>query len=516
MKLKDVIKNVEGIKTYGNLETEITNITSDSRNIKPNGLFFAIRGYSLDGTKFINSAIENGAKAIVVDNSIDITSLNLPDNITIVITKNIRYALAIFSCNLYNNPSHKLKLIGVTGTKGKTTSTYMIKSILEKAGHKVGLIGSIAIYIGEKKIEDTDRTTPESYKIQETLDLMVKESVDIAIVEVSSQAMKLDRVTGCEFDAVLFTNLSEDHISPKEHANMEEYFEAKLSLAKLAPVVVTNIDNEYTKQLPDLLPEKEIITFSLEDESANIYGKDLIPSNSSVDFTLVINKKEDFIHVSIPGEYMIYNALGAIGISRIFGATTESYKEGLSNFKVFGRSEMVPNKLGLTIMIDYAHTPASLESILKTVKPYTKGKVICTWGVGGDRDKAKRPIMGEISGTLADYTILTCDQARTEDPRDIIADIEVGIKKVGGKYTIIVNRTDAIRHAIEIATKDDIIVLPGLGSDLYIEYMRVKYPYNERTVIAEIIDEMLAEKKHKNIEINNNFDIKDWLSKENS
>ncbi|MBR3162510.1 MAG: UDP-N-acetylmuramoyl-L-alanyl-D-glutamate--2,6-diaminopimelate ligase [Clostridia bacterium] len=494
MKLKDVIKNVEEIQVFGNTDIEVTNITSDSRKIKSDGMFFAIKGFSLDGTKFINSAIENGATSIVVDNSVDISKLAISNGITVIVTTNIRYALAIFSCNLYDNPSNKLKLIGVTGTKGKTTSTYMIKSILEKAGYKVGLIGSIAIYIGDNKLEDTDRTTPESYKIQETLDLMVKERVEIAIVEVSSQAMKLDRVAGCKFDAVLFTNLSEDHISPKEHKDMEDYFNAKLSLAKLAPIVVTNIDNEYTKKLPDLLPNQNIITFSLKNKNANIFGKDLTPSNSSVDFTLEMNQQEERIHVSIPGEYMVYNALGAIGISSLFNATFEHFKDGLSNFKVFGRSEMVPNKLGLTIMIDYAHTPSSLESILKTVKPYTKGKVICTWGVGGDRDKAKRPIMGEISGTLADYTILTCDQARTENPRDIIADIEVGVKKVGGKYTVIVNRTEAIRHAISIATKDDIIVLPGLGSDLYIEYMGVKYPYNERTVIAEIIDEMLAEK----------------------
>lgn len=494
MKLKDIIKGVNDIKVVGSQEIEITNITSDSRKIKQNGMFFAIKGYNLDGTKFINSAIENGASCVIVEDGTTVEELNLSNKVAIVTVSSIRHALAIFSCNLYDNPSRKLKLIGVTGTKGKTTSTYMIKSILEKAGHKVGLIGSIAIYIGDKKLEDTDRTTPESYKIQETLDLMVKENVDIAIVEVSSQAMKLDRVTGCEFDSVLFTNLSEDHISPKEHANMEEYFNCKLALAKLAPVVVTNIDNEYTKKLPELLPDKKIITFSLENTGADIYGKDLVPSNSSVDFKLIMARKEDDLHVSIPGEYMVYNALGAIGISSLFGASFEDYKKGLSNFKVFGRSEMVPNKLGLTIMIDYAHTPSSLESILKTVKPYTKGKVICTWGVGGDRDKAKRPIMGEISGTLADYTILTCDQARTEDPRDIIADIEVGMKKVGGNYTVIVDRTEAIRHAISIATKDDIIVLPGLGSDLYIEYMGVKYPYNERTVIAEIIDEMLDEK----------------------
>ena len=493
MKLKDIIKNVQNVKTYGSLDIEITNLTSDSRNIKPNGLFFAIKGYTLDGTIFIKNAIENGAISVVIDTTTDMHSLEIPSDVTIVVVEDIRYSLGIFSCNFYDNPSQKLKVIGVTGTKGKTTSTYMIKSILEKAGHKVGLIGSIAIYIGDKKIEDCDRTSSESFKLFQTLDLMVKENVEIAIVEVSSQAMKLNRVTGCKFDSVLFTNLSEDHISPKEHANMEEYFEAKLSLAKLAPVVVTNIDNEYTKKLPELLPEKRVITFSLENEQSDIYANNLKPANSYIDFSLIMNGQSSDIHLSIPGEYMVYNALGAIGISQLFGAKFEDFQNGLSNFKVFGRSEVVPNKLGLTIIIDYAHTPASLESILKTVKPYTKGKVICTWGVGGDRDKAKRPIMGEISGTLADYTILTCDQPRTENPEDIMADIEVGIKMVGGKYTKIVNRTDAIRHAITMATKDDIIVLPGLGSDLYIEYMGVKYPYNERTVIAEIIDEIVGE-----------------------
>ena len=495
MKLKDVIKNVEIIQSKGNLDIEITNVTSDSRQIKPNGLFFAIKGFSLDGTKFIKSAIENGANSVVVDDTTDISKLEIPSDIPVIIVHDIRYALGIFSCNLYDNPSQKLKVIGVTGTKGKTTSTYMIKSILEQAGYNVGLIGSIAIYIGDEKIEDCDRTSSESYKLFQTLDLMVKKNVDIAIVEVSSQAMKMNRVTGCKFDSVLFTNLSEDHISPKEHANMEEYFNAKLALAKLAPIIVTNLDNSYTKQLPKLLPDKKIITFSLKDTSTDIYAENLKPSNSFIDFTLSMNGENTDIHLSIPGEYMVYNALGAIGISSLFGADKKDFQNGLCNFKVFGRSEVVPNKLGLTIIIDYAHTPSSLESILKTVKPYTKGRVICTWGVGGDRDKAKRPIMGEISGTLADYTILTCDQARTEDPRDIIADIEVGIKKVNGNYTVIVNRTEAIRHAITMANKDDVIVIPGLGSDLYMEYMGVKHPYNERVVIAEIIDELLDEKK---------------------
>ena len=494
MELKNVLKNVQAEEIIGDVNVNITNIASDSRQIKDGGLFFAIKGYTKDGTKFIDAAHKNGAYAVVLEKTTNKDELNIPNGMTVVVVENIRYVMAICSCNLYDNPSKKLKLIGVTGTKGKTTSTFMIKSILEKAGHKVGLIGSIAIYIGDKELEVTDRTTPESFKIQQSLDLMVKENVDIAVVEVSSQAMKLDRVTGCDFDTVLFTNLSEDHISPKEHKDMDDYFNAKLSLVKLAPTVVVNLDNEYTKKVPSLVDGKKIITFSMK-EPATIFGKNLRPSNAYTDFTVTIDGKDEDVHVTIPGEYMVYNALGAIGVATNFGADIESIRAGLDNFKVFGRSEMVPNKLGLTIMIDYAHTPASLESILKTVKPYTKGRVICTWGVGGDRDSAKRPIMGEISGTLADFTILTCDQVRTEPPKNIMADIEVGLKKSGGDYVIILNRTEAIRHAISMATKDDIIVIPGLGNDLYIEYMGVKYPYNERVIIADIIDEMLGEKE---------------------
>lgn len=496
MILKDVLKDINIIEYIGNLDNEITNVTSDSRDVKKNGLFVAIIGYVLDGTKFIPSAIENGASAIMVDETIDIHKFNIPKDVCIVKVNNIRHQLAIASCNLYDYPSRKVKLIGVTGTKGKTTSTYMIKSILQQAGHKVGLIGSIAIYINDEKIEEMDRTSAESYKLQKTLAMMVENDVDIVVLEVSSQAMKLDRVEGCEFDAVLFTNLSEDHISPREHKDMDDYFNAKLSLTKLAPKVVYNSDNDYTAKLPSLLKDKELISFGIENES-DFMANNLNMSNSGVDFSLLKGEpKEIFpMHISIPGEYMVYNALGASAITSLFGISDNDIKAGLKDVKVFGRSELVPNKLGLTIIIDYAHTPSSLESILKTVKPYTKGKVICTWGVGGDRDSAKRPIMGEISGKLADYTILTSDQIRTEDPRKILSDIEVGLKKVTDNYTIILNRTDAIRHAISMATKDDTIVLPGLGSDLYIEYMGVKYPYDERVVIHDIIEEMLENKK---------------------
>lgn len=496
MKLKDVLKDIDILEYQGSLEQEVTNITSDSRMVEKNGLFVAIIGYVLDGTKFIPNAIEKGVSAIMVDETVSLASLDIPEHVSIVKVKNIRYQLAIASCNLYDYPAKKLKLIGVTGTKGKTTSTYMLKSILEQHGFKVGLIGSIAIYIGDQKLEEMDRTSAESYKLQKILAKMVEEKVDIVVLEVSSQAMKLDRVVGCEFDRVLFTNLSEDHISPREHKDMEDYFNAKLSLAKLAPSVIYNQDNEYTARIPNLLPEKKLVSFGMEHE-VDVSAKDLILANNGVNFTLVKGNEELPVHISIPGKYMVYNALGAIAVASTFGVSNEDIQKGLKDVRVFGRSELVPNKLGLTIIIDYAHTPSSLQSILETVKPHTKGRVICTWGVGGDRDSAKRPVMGEISGNLADFTILTSDQVRTEDPAKILADIEVGLKRTKGKYTIILNRTEAIRYALSIATKDDIIVLPGLGSDLYIEYMGVKYPYNERIVIHDIVEEMLAASEGK-------------------
>lgn len=497
MKLKNVLKDIDIMEQQGSLDVEVTNITSDSRMVEKNGLFVAVIGYVLDGTKFIPDAIKKGASAIMVDETVLLSSLDIPEDICVIKVKNIRYQLAIASCNLYDYPSKKLKLIGVTGTKGKTTSTYMLKAILEQHGFKVGLIGSIAIYIGDKKIEEMDRTSAESYKLQKVLAHMVEQKVDVVVLEVSSQAMKLDRVVGCKFDRVLFTNLSEDHISPREHKDMEDYFNAKLSLAKQSPFVLYDLDNSYTARIPNLLPEKKLVSFGMKHEEVDIGAKDLQLANNGVDFILLKDQEEIPVHISIPGEYMVYNALGAIAVASTFDVTNEDIQKGLKDVRVFGRSELVPNKLGFTILIDYAHTPSSLQSILETVKPHTKGRVICTWGVGGDRDSAKRPIMGEISGNLADFTILTSDQVRTEDPKKILSDIEVGLKKSKGKYTIILNRTEAIRYALSIATKDDIIVLPGLGSDLYIEYMGVKYPYNERTVIHDIIEEMLAASQEK-------------------
>lgn len=493
MLLNKLISEVEVINKVGDLNLDITNIHSDSRKIKEGGLFVAINGFTKNGIEFIPDAIKNGAKAIIVEPEVDLQKLDIPKNMPAISVKNTRKALAQTACEFYDNPSKKLKLIGITGTKGKTTTTFMVKSILQKHGLNVGLIGSIAVYINDEKIEDTDRTTPESIEIQKNLAMMVDRNVDVAIIEVSSQAMKLDRVTGCEFDVGLFTNLTEDHISPKEHPTMEDYFNCKLELLKISKHAVINNDDETVKKVKDLLPEKDIRTFSIENNSDfKVNPDNIVITDSYIDFSIMFNGKEERIEACIPGKFSVYNASGAIAVSSYFDVTANEIRDALKTLKVLGRSELVDNKLGLTIMIDYAHTPSSLESILTAVKSYAKGKIICAWGVGGDRDAAKRPVMGEISGRLADYTVLMSDQVRTEDPLKILKEIEVGIIPTGKPYKIVVDRTEGIRYAISIAKPGDIIVIPGLGHDLYLEKNGVKYPYDERKVIAKIIDEMIA------------------------
>ena len=500
MLLNRLISKVDVKQKVGDLDLDITNIHSDSRKIMKGGLFFAINGFTKNGIEFIKDAIDNGATALVVEPDVDVTEINQTYNVPVISVKNTRKALAEVSCEFYDNPSKKLKLIGVTGTKGKTTSTFMIKSILMSHGYKVGLIGSIAFYINDEKIEGTDRTTPESMDIQKYLSQMVEAGCEYAIIEVSSQAMKLDRVTGCEFDVSLFTNLSEDHISPKEHPDMEDYFNCKLSLLKISNHCVINNDDEKVSTIKTLLPDKDIKTFSIEKPSDfKVNPDNVVITDSYIDFNINYLGKEEKVEAPIPGRYSIYNAAGSIAVCSFYGVTADEIRSVLKDLKVLGRSELVPNKLGLTIMIDYAHTPSSLESILTAVKSYAKGRVICAWGVGGDRDAAKRPVMGEISGRLADYTVLMSDQVRTEDPLKILKEIEVGIIPTKKPYKIVVDRTEGIRYAISIAEPGDIIVIPGLGHDLYLERNGVKYPYNEREVIAKIIDEMIASGERKEV-----------------
>lgn len=492
MELKAILANLEGLKVKGNLDIDIPNIKNNSKNVKEGDMFVAIKGFDFDGHDHIKEAINNGAKVIMVqENSLDKEVLKaIPEDITLVLTKDTRYALAITACNFYKNPSKKVKLIGVTGTKGKTTTTYMIRDILEKQGIRVGLIGTVASYVGNKKIADNDITTPESLKLQEIFSKMVEEKCEVIVMEVSSQSLKLDRVAGCDFDYGIFTNLSEDHISEKEHIDIEEYFNSKLKLFKMCKKGFTNADDVYGSLVSKLVPECQIKTYGI-DNHCDVLAKDITVTNQYVDYKVKIGDKNERIKVSIPGRFSVYNSLVAIAVAMQFGCSSENIKEALINIRVPGRSELVDNKLGLTIMIDYAHTPESLEKILSTVKIYTKGRVISVFGCGGDRDKRKRPMMGEVSGRVADYTIITSDNPRTEDPKTIIKDIEEGIKNTNGKYECIVDRIEAIRKAIKMANKRDIIILAGKGHEQYQIINKEKYPFDENKIVNEIIEEMV-------------------------
>ena len=496
MNLKNMLVGLEGLKVKGDLDVEITGLDRNSKNIKEGYLFVAIKGFSVDGHKFINDAIENGAKAILVEEGCDLKEIKNIDNITIVMAKDTREALAITSANFYGNPSRKFKLIGVTGTKGKTTTTFMIKEILERAGKKVGLIGTIAIYINGKKIQDSDRTTPESIELQQIFAKMVDEGVEVVVMEVSSQSLKLHRVTGCEFDYIVFTNFSEDHISPNEHPDMKDYFESKLKLFKMCKNGIVNTDDLHGAKIPGLFPDSNIVTYGI-DNYANVLAKDITITNSYVDFKVKITDRNERVKTGIPGRFSVYNSLAAICVAQKFGVSPEVVKEALAQVRVPGRSELVDNKREIPIMIDYAHSPESLENILQAVKSYTRGKVISVFGCGGDRDSGKRPIMGEISGRIADYTFITSDNPRTEDPQKIVDQIEEGIKKTKGNYKVIVDRTEAIKEAIKMATKRDIVVLAGKGHEPYQEINGVKHPFDERIIVREIIDQLEDEKKKK-------------------
>jgi UDP-N-acetylmuramoyl-L-alanyl-D-glutamate--2,6-diaminopimelate ligase len=494
MNLKKILIGLEGLKVKGNLDLEIKGIESNSKNIEEGFLFIAIKGFSVDGHKFISSAIENGATAIMIEEGCDLKALNIPQNITIIMAKNTREALAICSSNFYNNPSSKFKLIGVTGTKGKTTTTFMIKEIMEKAGKKVGLIGTIATYINGKKIKDSDRTTPESLELQKLFNKMVQENVEVVVMEVSSQSLKLHRVDGCEFDLVLFTNFSEDHISEKEHPNMEDYFNSKLKLFNMCKEGIVNADDLYGSKIPKLFPESNITTYGI-DNSAKVLAKDITITNAYVDFRVKITDRNERVRTGIPGRFSVYNSLAAICVAKKFEISPEVIKQALEEVRVPGRSELVNNKRDLTIMIDYAHSPESLQNILQAVKSYTRGRVISVFGCGGDRDSGKRPIMGEISGKIADFTIITSDNPRTEEPQKIVEQIEEGIKKTNGKYKIVVDRVEAIREAIIMANKRDIIVLAGKGHEPYQEINNTKYPFDERIIVNELIEELDKGKK---------------------
>lgn len=482
MRLLEIIRDCEIVETRGDLDIEVSQIQYDSRKVTSGDMFIAIVGFKTDGHNYIATAIENGAKVIVMqEGSLDVSLIR--NDITVVITKDTRKFMALAACNFYNHPSRDFKLVGITGTKGKTTTSFMIKSILEKAGRKVGLIGTIANMIGDEEVE-ASRTTPESVDLQRLFREMSDKECDVVVMEVSSHALALDRVYGCAFDIGVFTNLTEDHMD--FHETFDNYLEAKAKLFTMCKEGFVNCDDMYARKLMDIATCPAMTTYGI-DNNPFVSARDIIITNSYSDFKISMNRTIQRIKVGIPGRFTVYNALAAICVTAKLGCGIDAMIEGLEIVKVPGRSEIVPTTKEFVVMVDYAHTPDSLENILRAVKTYTRGKVICVFGCGGDRDPFKRPMMGEISGKLADYTVITSDNPRSEEPTAIIAQIEEGIKKTKGKYKIVVNRKKAIDHALRQARRNDIVVIAGKGHETYQEVNGEKHHFDDREVAASVL-----------------------------
>lgn len=481
MLLRNLIQGLEFDYSKGNLDVEINSIAYDSRKVKNGSLFVCIEGFKTDGHKYIQAAIENGARSVLVQKDVSV-----PENVAVIRYRNTRYALAYISEAFFNHPSKKFKLLGITGTKGKTTTTFMIKSVLENYQKKVGLIGTIMNCIGDT-IFPAERTTPESYDLQALFSDMAEKGADSVVMEVSSQGLELHRVSCSDFDIGVFTNLSKDHIGPNEHASMEDYFNAKLKLFKMCKKGLVNIDSEYS---PQVIKHSscEMYTYGI-DKDADIKAVDIIKHPGSVEFKVITPWFNGDIKVNIPGKFSVYNALATIGSCGLLGIPFDAISSGLQNVSVPGRAEVTYTSKDFTVIIDYAHSPDSMENILSTVKGFCKGRLVCLFGCGGDRDKTKRPIMGQISGNISDFTIITTDNPRTEDPLTIVEEIEEGIKKTGAEYITIIDRREAIKYAILNAKPEDVIVLAGKGHETYQIFKDKTIHFDEREVVREIIDE---------------------------
>ena len=488
MELRKILTGLENFKSKGDLDIDITKVIDDSRKVVEGCLFVAVKGFDFDGHDFVNDAIEKGAKAVLVDINANLKQIHIPSGVTAIVVEDTRKALALAACNFYDNPSRKFKLIGVTGTKGKTTTTFMIKSILEKAGKKVGLIGTVANYIGDECLGFSQRTTPGSLELQELFYRMAEKQMDVVVMEVSSQSLKYHRVDGSYFDMAVFTNFFKDHISTKEHTDVDDYFNSKMKLFYMCNQGFINVDDFKATKVMSLAKNCEFKTFGI-DNSSDILAKDITITNVSVDYKVKIENRNERIKVNIPGRFSVYNSMAAISVALKFGASVENIKEALETITVPGRSELVPNEKEFAVMIDYAHTPESLNGILQAVKSYTKGRVICVFGCGGDRDKEKRPLMGEVAGRVADFTIITSDNPRSEKPEAIISEIEAGIKKTKGKYKVIEDRKEAIKEAVKMLSKRDIVVLAGKGHETTQEINGEKKPFDERIIVKELISE---------------------------
>ncbi len=456
-------------------DINITGIANDSRNVTEGNVFVCVNGFETDGHKYAKSAEENGAAIIVAEDKIDVS-------VPVIYVENSRVAIAELASRYYGNPSEKFKLIGVTGTNGKTTITYLLKSILETAGMHAGVIGTNQNIIGDKVLvtQSTTPTTPNSLELQQLFAEMAQGGAECVVMEVSSHALELERVHGCHFDVGIFTNLTQDHLD--FHKTMENYLNAKAKLFKISDKGVVNFDDAGGKEIAKR-GGCDILTVGLHDDS-KLYAKNIESSARGVKFDVVYDGKTYNMELAIPGKFSVYNAICAIGGGIQLGIDMETIQKGLKNATgVMGRVEVVPTDTDYTVIIDYAHTPDGIENIISAVKDFAVGRVITLFGCGGDRDNTKRAVMGEIAGRLSDYSIITSDNPRTEDPMRIISMVEEGMKKTDGKYTVIPDRREAIGYALGFAKKDDVIILAGKGQETYQIIGKEKYDFDERVEV---------------------------------
>lgn len=491
-RLAQLLEKIDYEVVKGSLNTVVTDVAIDSRKVVPGSLFICISGYSVDGHSFAKEVVEKGASVLVIEKDIDLKAVDSVSAVdtTVIKVKDTRYAMAFISASFFGNPADKLKVIGITGTKGKTTTTYIIKSILENAGYKVGLVGTIETIIGDKHIP-AKNTTPESFMLQSYFKEMLDAGIEIVVMEVASQGLKLHRTQGFTFELGIFTNLEPDHIGPNEHATFEEYIECKSRLFRQCRLGIVNADdNSLLKIIKNHTCELETYGFNPE---ADIHAENVKLIHKPGALGVAFDVKGDLnlsVEMPSPGKFSVYNALTALAVCRHFNVSEENIKKALSEVRVKGRIEMVNTPYPFTLIIDYAHNAMSLKSILTTLREYEPNRLICLFGCGGNRAKDRRFGMGEVSGEYADLSIITSDNPRDEDPKAIIEDIKVGINKTAGKYVEIVDRKDAIRYAINNGQKNDIIVLAGKGHEDYQEIRGVRYPMDERVLIKEILEEL--------------------------
>ena len=482
MILKSLLKGLDYEVIKGNEESKVQNIRYDNRKIEQGEAFGCIKGFKVDGHSFVIDAVKKGAKVLIVQDDVSVQ-----EDITIIKVRDTRKALAIMSSNYFGNPKNKLKIIGITGTNGKTTSAFIIKSILEKAGFMTGLIGTIANYIGNKKV-DAVRTTPESYELHELFKNMVDAGVEYCVMEVSSHSLELDRVYGIQFEEGIFTNLTRDHLD--FHKTFENYYNAKFKLFERSNHSIINLDDPYGANIVKDIEERgvktKVSTFSIEKES-DFKAFEIKSHSNGSEFKVNLESIEEF-SINIPGEYNIYNSLGCIICAYNLNIPMDKIKEGLSDVVIPGRCELVAKEKNLpySIIIDYAHTPDGLENILSTVKAFTKNRMISVFGCGGDRDKVKRPQMGKIGCELSDIAIITSDNPRSEEPMDIINDI---VKPLNyDNFVIEVNRKEAIRKAMNMALEGDVIVIAGKGHETYQILKDETIHFDEREVVYDILE----------------------------